>query len=163
VIYGHIDSLDSYEHLLAHPVWKQAFQWLRDMPESQAPGIVPLRGNEMFVNVHGYDPLPREQCRFESHRKYLDLQYCIRGGELIEWQRTALLETDGPYDETKDVQFYRLRDSQTGLHMTPGSFVIFYPTDAHLPKVCDGVNKSVFKLVIKVKRTLLASATSVLV
>jgi biofilm protein TabA len=156
MLYGHLDCTDTYQHLLAHPVWKTAFDWLRTMPPDVRPQIYPIEGERMFVNVHGYDPLPRNQCRYESHRRHLDLQYCIRGGELIDWHLARTLSPDGEYDEPKDVQFYKPGDSMTTVHMEPGSFVIFHPSDGHRPKVADEVNGSVFKLVIKIEIGLLS-------
>jgi biofilm protein TabA len=148
--HGHLLSPDTYAPLLLDPVWNEAFDWLRNMPAEPAKGIHPLRGDEMFVNVMKYDTLPREQCNFESHRKYVDLQYTIRGGETIEWRRSSELTAAGPYDDPKDLQFYQLGDAPTRLHMPPGYFAVFYPSDAHLPKVLDGVHASVYKAVIKV-------------
>jgi YhcH/YjgK/YiaL family protein len=150
MIYGHILASETFQFLQTHPVWKQAFDWLKTVTGAKPPGIYRLHGEEMFVNVHGYKTLPREECRFESHRHYLDLQYCVHGGELIDWQESSRLQTDGAYDETKDVQFYQAQDTKTVLHMLPGNFVIFHPSDGHRPKCSDTVHPEVFKLVIKI-------------
>jgi len=158
MIHGHIQTPDTYAHLLSHPVWRQAFDWLRQMPANPTPGIQPLRGDEMYVNVMQYDTLPRTQCRFESHRQFLDLQFTISGAEIIEWRRVEELKPDGTYDESRDLQFYHLADAATRLHMPPGYFAIFHPSDAHLPKVSDGIQKSAFKLVIKINRRLVEAS-----
>jgi len=102
------------------------------------------------VNVMEYATLPREECTFESHRRYVDLQFTLAGGEFIEWRRAPELEISGPYAQDKDLQFYRPAAASTRLHMPPRHFAIFYPTDAHLPKVADGVHASVYKAVVKV-------------
>ena len=178
MIYGHISASDGYAHLLPNPTWWLAFEWLKTVTAATPAGIQQLQGDEVYVNVHGYDTLPREQCRFESHRRYLDLQYCISGGENIDWSLAPGLEPDGAYDVDKDLQFYHppaLVSSPTGpssasnvptpdsclltphfslLFMGPGSFAIFHPSDAHRPKAQDGVSRSVFKLVIKIDHRL---------
>ena len=156
MIHGHLSAPDAFSHLLAHPAWKFAFDWLKTVTPQIEPGIRPLQGEDIYINVHGYDTLPREQCRYESHRKYVDLQYCITGGELIDWQLASTLEPDGPFDTAKDLQFYRLGRSLTTIQMLPGSFAIFFPSDAHLPKRSDGINRPVFKLVIKVAHQLVS-------
>lgn len=150
MIYGHLSALDGYAPLLANPNWKYAFEWLRQLPAEPEPGIRPLRGEDIYVNVHGYTTLGREECRYESHRRYVDLQYCVSGGELIDWQLASSLTPAGLYDEEKDLQFYEAGHSLTALQMVPGSFAIFYPSDAHRPKRRDGQHPSVSKLVIKV-------------
>ena len=156
MIHGHLSAPDAWTHLLSNPAWKFAFDWLKSVTPAIEPGIRPLQGDDMYINVHGYDPLPREQCRYESHRKYVDLQYCITGGELIDWQLASTLTPDGPYDVPKDLQFYSLGTSLTTIQMVPGSFAIFFPSDAHLPKRADGLNRSVFKLVVKVAHKLVS-------
>ena len=150
MLHGHLSTPDAYQHLLSNDAWRFAFDWLKRLPPNPEPGIRPLQGEDIYVNVHGYDTLPREQCRYESHRRYVDLQYCIQGGELIDWQLASTLKPAGPFDESKDLQFYELGNSLTQIQMVPGSYAIFFPSDAHLPKRADGRQSSVSKLVIKV-------------
>lgn len=156
MIYGHLSAPDAYSHLLERPAWRFAFDWLAHLPEAPEPGIKELQGKDLYVNVHGYETLPREECRYESHRQYVDLQYCIHGGELIDWHLASSLTLDGPFDSDKDVQFYEPGSSLTTLHMVPGSFAIFFPSDAHLPKRADNRHRSVSKLVIKIAHRLVA-------
>lgn len=151
MIFGHISSPDTYQHLLAHPIWKQCFDWLKTVDANTPAGIQKLKGDDLVVNVHGYDTLPQADCRFESHRHVLDLQYCLRGGELIDWELASRLLPAAPYDEVKDVQFYQPAAVKTVLHMLPGHFAIFHPSDAHRPKCVDGIHPETFKLVIKVR------------
>jgi YhcH/YjgK/YiaL family protein len=160
MIYGNLRSLDTYSALLVDAVWREAFGWLRELPPRAACGTYALRGEEMFARVMEYDTLPREECAFESHRRYIDLQCTIAGGELIEWRCSGELEPAGPYDAETDVQFYRLAPAMTRMHQLPGHFAIFYPSDAHMPKVSDGVHPNVFKAVIKVGIRLLGSTHS---
>lgn len=156
MIFGHLSAVDAYRHLLAVPAWRFAFDWLRALPENPEAGIRQLQGEDMYVNVHGYDTLPREQCRFESHRRYVDLQYCLRGGELIDWQLASTLRATEPFQPEKDLQFYEPGLTLTSLHLTPGSFAIFYPSDGHRPKCADGLHQATYKLVIKLDARLLA-------
>jgi biofilm protein TabA len=154
MIYGHIDSKDGYSFLLKKPAWRLAFDWLREVSCATPAGIHKLQGDEIYVNVHGYDTLPLAQCRYESHRRYVDLQYCIDGGERIDWQRVSDLEPDSAFEEERDVQFYRPAPIKCTMEMVPGAFGIFFPSDGHAPKRQNGRDFSVFKLVIKVDRRL---------
>ncbi|MBL9129224.1 MAG: YhcH/YjgK/YiaL family protein [Verrucomicrobiales bacterium] len=156
MIHGHLSTPDAYAHLLGNDAWRFAFDWLKALPPNPEPGIRELRGEDIYVNVHGYDTLPPERCRYESHRRYVDLQYCIGGGELIDWQLASTLKPAGPFDVSKDLQFYEPGDSLTRLQMLPGSFAIFFPSDAHRPKRADGFRPSVSKLVIKVAHRLVS-------
>lgn len=171
MFYGNLNSPDTYEAFLHNDAFQKALHWIRQMPADQAPGIYPIEGDEIFVNVHGYDTLPADQCRFESHRRYIDVQYCIAGGECIDIQWSSRLAPDGDFDAAKDLQFYFAgsptsppgnrepggkdeKPGTTSLLMSPGDFAIFFPEDAHRPKVHDGHNSSVRKLVVKIDRKL---------
>ncbi|MBL9138391.1 MAG: YhcH/YjgK/YiaL family protein [Verrucomicrobiales bacterium] len=155
MLYGHLSDTEAYAPLLSNEAWRFAFDWLRRLPPDPEPGIRELRGPDLYVNIHGYETLPVAECRYESHRKYVDLQYCIRGGETIDWQRTVHLVPDGPFQMAKDVQFYLPAESHATLRMTDGNYAIFFPTDGHRPKQSDGRHPTVFKLVIKVAHSLL--------
>jgi YhcH/YjgK/YiaL family protein len=171
MLYGHLSAPDAYAHLLLNPVWRLAFEWLKTVTPATPAGIRRLQGEDVFANIHGYDTLSRKDCRFESHRRHIDLQYCISGGELIDWRLASGLAPDGGYDAERDLQFYRTpascssksAHSRAGdrrgfpvcaLPMSAGSFAIFHPSDAHRPKERDGIHRSVFKLVIKLDRSL---------
>jgi len=156
MLYGHIGESETYAHLTAHSVWKQAFDWIQKNASTRPSfGIHPIIGESMFANVMEYETALRPQARYESHRKYIDLQYTISGAELIEWSLARTLRPDGGYDEDKDLQFYLPSDSRSVVHMLPNHFGIFFPQDAHMPKLQDGSEKSVYKLVIKIQRSLL--------
>ena len=157
MIYGDLHAPDGYQVLLAScDAWRRAFDWLRHMPPDPEPGIRKLLGDDMYVNIHGYDTLPVADCRFESHRRYVDLQYCIRGGERIDWELATRLTPEGPFDAERDVQWYQPAEAGTTVHLLPGRFAIFHPNDAHRPKRADGLHPAVFKLVIKVAHRLVA-------
>jgi len=112
----------------------------------------------MFANVHGYATRSREKCRFESHRRYVDLQYCVRGGEVVEWQPLPALSASDSYDPNKDVIHYQLQvASAASLRMSAGFFAVFFPDDGHMPKIADEQNAEVGKIVIKIDLNLLAS------
>jgi len=157
MLYGRIDLPDTYAMLSAHPVWAEALGWLRALPPGIAPGIYPLRGDDMFVNVHSYTTKPRDACRYESHLRYIDLQYCIAGGEIIEWHPTSGLKPTDAYDVNKDVVHYAAPTvADARLRMAAGSFAVFFPEDGHMPKIASNESSLVEKIVIKIDRKLLS-------
>lgn len=155
MIYGCLDEAEHWGFLKKHPVWAEAFSWLQSLPVDPEIGRFPLRGEEMFGLVMRYAVVPPEASRFESHRRFVDLQYTIAGGEKIAWARSAELSPDGGYDEEADLQFYKFSLSASMVHKTAGRFSIYYPSDAHLPKIADGTHPEVFKAVVKIGRHLL--------
>jgi len=114
-----------------------------------AKGKYPIDGDNVFATVTEDPSKDFEKTSWESHRKYIDLQYIITGDEKMGvWPvRKAIVIKE--YDEKKDVANYSAEGKfYVG---TPGTFFIFFPTDAHRPNITPGGNKSVKKIVIKVR------------
>lgn len=141
--------------LLPGDVWNEALDWIRKKSATAELGIHKLRGDLMFVNVLSYECLSRGVCRFESHRNYVDLQYTIEGVEGIDFCNFRKLEKDGEYDAAKDLQFYMAAPQETSLRIDEDTFCIFFPEDAHRPKVALAGPKRIKKLVVKIDIELL--------
>lgn len=141
--------------VLSGPVWDQAVRWIREHAATAELGIHELRGKSMFVNVMEYDTLPREECRYESHRRYIDLQYTIRGTEGIDYRNRAELVDDGVYDEDKDLLFHHGAQAACTLAISGSAFCVLFPEDAHRPKVALGEPGPIRKLVVKIELSLL--------
>jgi len=141
--------------LLPGEIWAEALQWIRQHSVSAELGIHKIRGEQMFVNVMTYDTEPRENCRFESHRRYIDLQYTIEGVEGIDYRNRADLEDDGAYDEEKDLLFHKSAEAACTLSISGDTFCVFFPEDAHRPKVALGEPGPIKKLVVKIDLELL--------
>jgi YhcH/YjgK/YiaL family protein len=155
MLHGHLDEPESYALLAAHPVWDRVFQWLRGLPADAALGHHEIQGEQIYVSIQEYSTLARYEARFESHERYVDLQYTLSGLEGIDWAPRSSLKPDGPF--ANDVQFW-LPPSEpvTTLCQCPRRFAVFYPSDAHRPKVRLGSKDHVRKLVVKIEKELLA-------
>lgn len=151
---GHIDHPETYQHFLTHPVWKKALNWLKENSE-KPDGEYEIQGRDLFAIVQTIQTQPRENCIFEAHKNYIDLQYCISGGELIEWAPANTLTPKGEFLTDKDYGHYLAPEKATSVLMTPGTFGIFFPHDAHMPKVSDGVNNQTKKVVVKIRISLI--------
>jgi biofilm protein TabA len=92
-----------------------------------------------------------DKTNWESHRRYIDLQYIVTGEELIGLNPVAQATVTRPYDEKRDVANYSAEGQL--LHSVPGTFFLFFPSDAHRPNITPGGNKTVKKLVIKIRYT----------
>jgi biofilm protein TabA len=156
MIHDILDSITTDWMQQRNPVLTEAFNWIRSMPIQTLEGISELCGSEMYVNVHGYETLPVTECRWESHRHTVDLQYCIEGGEIIEYLPALSLEPAGDYDLSKDTQKWRGEERPvTRLRMLPRVYALFLPNELHRPKVSDGAHPGVRKLVVKIQGHLL--------
>lgn len=83
----------------------------------------------------------------EHHRKYIDIQYVVSGKELMGWSPLAACrQVKQAYNAETDLGFHFDRPG-SWFDVAPGSFVIFFPEDAHAPLAATG---PVHKIVIKV-------------
>lgn len=89
--------------------------------------------DDFFYIVQEYDTKSPGEGRFESHKKYVDIQYLAEGCEYIAVTATAFLEPDGAYNEETDVQFLKDARHASNLLLTGGKYAILYPKDAHKP------------------------------
>ncbi len=139
-------------YLTIHPLFAEAFAWLEPLAdEPWHAGRRPLRGDELWANLDEGLTKPEAECRFEAHRRYVDLQVSLAGGEYIDCAPVAALEVEHDFQPGGDVAFYRQpREPVTRLLLRPGFFAVFFPEDAHRPLVALESPASFRKCVVKV-------------
>jgi len=152
---GQLSPSTTQDPSFANPVWLEVFEWLKKLPQNNPDGEQPIRNRDIYANFITAETQPRENLVMEAHKKYIDLHYCISGGERIEWSPTEGLVTQKEYDLEKDVALYTPPTTAASHVMTPGEFAVFFPDEAHTPKINDGTNKTVKKVVLKIKADLL--------
>jgi YhcH/YjgK/YiaL family protein len=113
-----------------------------------------IDGDNVFAIVNEYTTKPTEECDPESHREYADIQIMITGVERFGYAPLGTAAPTTEYDEEKDVAFYTLPGEEISyIRLTPGQFIIFFPTDIHQPEVFQNQPDLVRKLVLKVAVT----------
>src|SRR4051812_31174526 len=126
MLHASLSDPKTYAPFLTHPTWAKALDWLRAMPIDIPLGRHDILGDDMFVSVQEYATLPVEQCAFESHRKFIDIQYTIEGAEAIDWCAQSSLRPAGEFDVQKDLQWWVTpADPVTRLVNQRGQFAIF--------------------------------------
>lgn len=147
-----IDKKDFAVRYHKNPMrWEKALDFLRNQDlDSIAVGTHEIDGRDVYAIIQEYDTKNPEDAQYESHRVYTDLQYIIRGEELIGLTDLSTTSVKTPYDEEKDIAFYT-SDAGEDHSAKPGTFFLFFPDDAHRPGMKVQDNAPVRKLVIKVK------------
>jgi biofilm protein TabA len=130
--------------------WDKAFAFMRDRDlSSLKPGKYAIDGDNVYAMITDAPSKTFEQSAWESHRKYIDLQYVIRGQEKIGVVPLSKATVSKPYDETKDFAHYTAEGEY--YIAKPGTFFLFFPGDVHRPNIkVDGYDV-VKKLVIKIR------------
>ena len=152
-----IDKTENWELYPFGPAWEKAFAFLKTLTPQSEDKKYEIDGEDIFAIVMSYKTFAAEKGLFESHRVYVDIQTVITGAEGFECTFTDDLTVETPYSETAEAQFYkRSTPAQTRVDVTPGTFVMLYPHDAHMPGLSIGnEEKVVKKVVVKIKKELL--------
>jgi len=134
-----------------HPAFEKAFAFLRQNGLAELPADrYKIDGDRLFCMISKGPGRSRAEAKLEAHRKYIDIQYVIAGTDDMGWKPTADCKlTDTSYDTDKDIEFFKDQpDSWT--QVPAGSFVIFFPEDAHAPLVGKGeIHKAVLKIAVE--------------
>jgi len=132
--------------------FKKAFEILKDKTLIQkSDGRYEVDGDKLYYIVQHYTTKPREECKLEAHKKYIDVQFIASGQEIIYYTTLNGLKIETPYDQTKDVAFYKVPVDLTAVNLRPGMFCILFPQDAHIPGCQIDGPSNVHKVVVKVK------------
>ena len=145
------DKLSNWRRYEALAHLKPAFEFLEGQTEvCLGSGRIEIDGDRLFALVQAYTPGPVAEGRFETHRRYADIQFVSRGREMIGCAPADQLEVESPYDPEKDVAFYALPKTFSQLALSDGCFAVFYPEDAHMPGRRLDSDDQVCKIVVKV-------------
>ncbi|MDO5042403.1 MAG: YhcH/YjgK/YiaL family protein [Slackia sp.] len=149
MIFGHIDTTDM--NSIGHAGVRRAIEYAREHDlRALEPGRHDIDGDVLFANVCAYDTRAFEDCRFEAHRRYIDVQMVLEGAERIDVQFVGALSAE-PFDEEADNMFLD-GDAAASVVMTPGTFVACFPDDGHKPGIAVNgsvpVKKAVFKVLV---------------
>ena len=125
--------------------------WRTRRSPHKPDGRYPVDGDDLYYIVQHYTTKPIDQGRFESHKKYIDIQALIAGQEILGYSPIHGLEVVEPYDEAKDIMFYRVGTILAQTRLEPGLFCLLYPHDAHLPSCQVTCPAAVHKVVFKIR------------
>lgn len=115
---------------------------------------LPLGRNEIgegaYANVQEYET--KLASKYELHRRYIDVQLLTRGEELVYVAPVGdALEPEGEFNVERDFILYATARSPRAVTVSPQSYLLLYPTDAHMPcMVIDGQSRPVRKIVVKI-------------
>lgn len=124
MILDRIENIEKYKNCVPHLTAGMEFlKKASDLPV----GRYDFEGGYALVQEGVTSPLEGQQ--FETHKKYIDIQYMVKQQEVLEWNTKWNLNLVQEYDPQKDVVYYQGQ----GIRITvpAGYFHIHFPTDAH--------------------------------
>lgn len=151
------DKIKMWQNYPFGAAWQKAFDFLQTLTPTTPDGKYEIESEEIFAIVMSYNTKKREDAAIESHRKYVDIQATLRGVEGFECFHIDTLHIKTPYTPLEDITFYENKAlCHSRVHIAEGSFVMFFPHDAHMPcLMVSDKEEYIKKVVIKIKADLL--------
>ena len=143
MIVDRIEEQERYYPL--HPDMELAFAFLAEAPDLE-PGRYELEDG-LFATVSEGDTRQMDTVVMEAHKNYIDLQYCISGGERMSWAHIQELNPSTA-DPEHDNYFYT--GNSTSVSIRPGMFYVMFPSDGHKSACHHEVQKHYRKVVVKI-------------
>ena len=148
-----VDNIKNCEkYILLNPKFSTAFDFIKKAVADNSPlGRYEFENGD-YAFIQEYVTKDEEDCIYEGHRKYIDIQYIIEGVEVIGVTDISKTTPKTEYDEQKDVQFFENCDRAAITVIDAGEYGIFFPYDIHKPAMSFGGKKAALKkIVVKVK------------
>lgn len=147
MIFGQIDHI---EQPLSHGV-KVALDFASSHDLLQfEKGSHEIDGENLFVNIVEYETTSPKKRFWEAHKDYLDVHVPLSGEEQIDLNFISNMEIKG-YEKASD--FVSMEGNENAsVIMTPGTYLVCDPQDAHRTAVAyKGNPQRIKKAIFKVK------------
>ncbi len=130
--------------------WDKVFAWMASHDVATlASGKYDIDGEHCFANIQDAVLRPANEVKIESHKKYIDLQWCVTGVERFGIVRAKDATLNTPY--SFDIMFWNASKIKY-IDSNPRMFFLFFPDDYHRACVLpEGGTKNVRKVCIKIE------------
>ena len=148
MFYGALNT--AYKYDLNDPKFKTAFAFLKRSDLAALPvGWIDLE-HGVRASVQEYTTQPAGELDFETHEKYFDIHYMVKGVESIGVCIRDGLKSKIPYAAENDIAFYHDPEHYGEVFLREGDYAVVGYEDAHKPHIAPGKPMAVKKIVIKV-------------
>ena len=148
MIVGKLKDLKRYIGI--HPNIDAAIEYVLNNDLLALPKGKTIVNENVFINRDTYVAKDLEDCFFENHEKYMDMQIVLKGKEVFAYTHISnpTLKVTEAYNEAKDVTKY---SAEGAVFFTlEEAFALVYTEDIHLAK-CKADENIVEKVVVKIK------------
>lgn len=155
MFYSNIHSIN--EHVIYPKAIQEVINFLKEQDFlSMKAGVYEIESQMKILQVIELETKPYEIGKFESHEKFIDIQFLVKGSERIGF--APRFENQKPTEEIleRDLYFYEENiKNETMLMMNEGDFAVFFPGDLHKPGLQVNGMQKIKKIVMKVNLELL--------
>lgn len=144
-----VDSIKNIEKYLEIP--QKVVEFIKNLSAQTPVGHYEITEN-IYANVDIYETKALENCKFEAHKKYYDIQILLEGTEKLDFISVEGLKVSEAYDVGRDVMFFEnpLKYSDS-IILEAGKFAFIGTHEAHKPQVAiNNIPEKVKKVVVKI-------------
>jgi biofilm protein TabA len=144
-----ISEVSNYTHI--HPAFSRAFDYIKNHDLSElSSGMHEIVDGKMFALASITPGKGLSETKLEVHQKFIDIQCAVSGVDNIGWRPLKQCKNPlGSFDSQNDIQFFSDLPI-TWFGLSPKTFAIFFPSDAHAPLSINGMlHKVVIKVAVK--------------
>ena len=149
-------SLKEVRKQVSKEAFQVAFEYLENITSDfldikNGECIKEMLNEDIYVLKQAYYTKNRKDCFFEVHKKYIDIQFMVKGEEYMDICDLDSLEIINEYVEKTDFAHYKGKENGISkLLIRENCLAIFYPSDAHQPCVKVEKEELIYKAVIKI-------------
>lgn len=148
MVYDKIDNIETYKGLSDELY--EGLQFLKQASLDVANGVHNINPRVKAI-VSEYDTKVVNENGYEAHRKFIDIQYLLKGREKNCCLPVEKLKETKAYSEEKDAAFYEAEVPAQEMMLGNGYFAIYWPQDGHMPCLSEDGTETVKKVVVKVE------------
>jgi YhcH/YjgK/YiaL family protein len=148
MVYDKIDNIETYRGL-SEDIY-EGLKYLKNATPDLACGVHEINPRVKAI-VSEYETKDVNENGYEAHRKFIDIQYLLKGIEKNCCLPIEKLKETKPYKEEIDAALYKADFPAHEFTLGEGLFAIYYPQDGHMPCSREDGIINVKKVVVKVK------------
>ena len=148
MVYDKIDNIETYKGL-SEDIY-EGLKFLKNATPDLACGVHEINPRVKAI-VSEYETKPVNENGYEAHRKYIDIQYLLKGAEKNCCLPIEKLTETKPYKKEIDAAFYKADIPAQELALGDGYFAIYWSHEGHMPCLKGEEILIVKKVVVKIK------------
>lgn len=148
MIYDNLSNISTYKNISQDIYFGLCF--LQQVKPDIEIGIYQINPRARAI-VSEYETKHENEVGFEAHKKFIDIQYNIKGVEKVGCLPIERLKKTKTYSSEIDAAFYMTDEKPQEMIIGDGYFAIFFPQDGHMPQLSVDKPKMVKKVVVKIE------------
>ena len=148
MVYDKSDNIETYKGL-SEDIY-DGLKFLKNATPDLDCGVHEINPRVKAI-VSEYETKAVNENGYEAHKKFIDIQYLLKGEEKNCCLPIEKLTAIKPYKEEIDAAFYEAKIPAQELMLGDGYFAIYWPQDGHMPCLSVNNSKNVKKIVVKIE------------